>query len=264
MEKSQFSFSELYSCVLKATYPIEVKDRTIEPGEVIASFDKIKLSSIAEVMNVFRASGGWDNRAHVFWEPTQEVDLTFSQGVFNETQFSLLNNSKLLEKKSGEEILLSQMESLESDENGQLTFRYEPIANLFIYEKETGKKLTYKKVSEKVYSIGAPYKEVFVSYDFNYNKGASVFLVGRRLTEGYLSLEAKTRVKDDKDGRTRTGIIKIPKLKLMSDLSLVLGKSATPISGDFKAVAVPVGARGVHKAMEFFILEDDIDEDTDY
>ena len=95
MEKSQFSFSELYSCVLKATYPIEVKDRTIEPGEIIASFDKIKLSSIAEVMNVFRASGGWDNRAHVFWETTQEVDLTFSQGVFNETQFSLLNNSKL-------------------------------------------------------------------------------------------------------------------------------------------------------------------------
>jgi hypothetical protein len=38
---SDLNFKELYSVSLKATYPIEVGNRLIEPGEVIAFFDKI-------------------------------------------------------------------------------------------------------------------------------------------------------------------------------------------------------------------------------
>jgi hypothetical protein len=47
--------------------------------------------------------------------------------------------------------------------------------------------------------------------------------VGRRLIEGYLRLEGKTRLKDDNTGQVVTGLIVIPRLKLMSDLSMRLG-----------------------------------------
>ena len=86
-------------------------------------------------------------------------------------------------------------------------------------------------------------------------------VIGQELVKGYLSLEARTRVKDDITGHTKTGIIKIPQLKLMSDLSMRLGENATPLMGSFKAIGYPVGSRGDTKVMEILFLEDDIDSD---
>jgi hypothetical protein len=57
--------------------------------------------------------------------------------------------------------------------------------------------------------------------------------IGRELISGFISLEGKTRVKDDITGQTKTGIIKIPKLKIMSSLSMVLGTNANPVVGSF-------------------------------
>jgi hypothetical protein len=85
--------------------------------------------------------------------------------------------------------------------------------------------------------------------------------IGRELISGFISLEGKTRVKDDITGQTKTGIIKIPKLKLMSDLSIRLGKDATPTVGRLSAVAVPDGRKGNKKVMEILFLNDDIDSD---
>ena len=57
--------------------------------------------------------------------------------------------------------------------------------------------------------------------------------MGKQLIPGFLRLEGKTRVKDDISGKVRTGIIEIPKLKLMSDLSMRLGKNANPVAANF-------------------------------
>ena len=51
-----------------------------------------------EIKNTITANGGWDNRAHVWWTTTKEVDLSFTQGVFSKEQFSLLTGSKMLKK----------------------------------------------------------------------------------------------------------------------------------------------------------------------
>jgi len=50
--------------------------------------------------------------------------------------------------------------------------------------------------------------------------------VGEKLIKGYLQLEGKTRVKDDITGKTHTAILRIPRLKLVSDLSMRLGREA--------------------------------------
>ena len=85
--------------------------------------------------------------------------------------------------------------------------------------------------------------------------------IGRPLVAGYLSLTGKMRVKDDTTGKVVTGIIKIPKLRLMSDLSMRVGSDAIPQVGRLDAVAVPEGVRGQSKVMEFILLNDDIDAD---
>jgi hypothetical protein len=143
-----------------------------------------------------------------------------------------------------------------------------PYGKVFIYnskgervdsliESIEGKIITFDGIKN--------YEELICDYDYYYkpeeDKKISELIIGQELVKGYLSLEARTRVKDDVTGHTRTGIIKIPQLKLMSDLSMRLGNNAPPQMGTFKAVGYPVGSRGDSKVMEILFLEDDIDSD---
>lgn len=255
------SFKELYSVELKSTYPMEIKGVQIEEGETVAAFDNIQIANFNEVKSFTNASGGFDNRARVSWDVTKEVQLNFIQGVFSQTQFALMNNANLLSRKEEDNLLISQTEKKESNEEGVIELKNIPQDKLFIYDAITGLKLLYTKVDDKHYNINHPYKDVIVRYYYNYIGKAEIMEVGKKLTEGYLYLEGRTRIKDGQVGSTKTGIIKIPRLKLISGLSMRLGKNAAPVAGAFSAIAHPTGSRGNTKAMEFIYLDDDIDSD---
>jgi hypothetical protein len=82
--------------------------------------------------------------------------------------------------------------------------------------------------------------------------------IGQKLIGGFLLLEGKTRVKDDITGKTRTAILRIPRLKLVSDLSMRLGREAGPFLANFAAVGYP-GLGKDKTVMEMLFLNDDID-----
>lgn len=255
-----FSFKELEPCYLKATYPIEIGNRTIESGEVLAQFDKIQVAGLQNLIERKSANGGFDNRGHVFWESTKEIDLRFSQGVFSKLQFALLSNSKLVKIGEKEKVPVTKTESKESNENG--IFELEQVPNkLFLYNKETGDKITEFTQNEKEIIIAAPFLEVLAQYTYDYAGGGEVVKIGSNLFSGYIELEGRTRVKDDTTGHVVTGLIRIPRLKLMSDLSIRLGAQANPVVANFNAVGVPVGSRGNSYVSEFFFLNNDVDSD---
>ena len=135
-------------CYLKATYPIEIGNKTIETKEVIAKFDKIQIAGLDEIKRLVSANGGFDNRPHVFWETTKEIDLNFSQGIFSKDQFALMTNSKLFEIEEGKPVLITKMETLESDEENKIYLKEIPV-DLFIYEKENSFIFPPKKKTEK-------------------------------------------------------------------------------------------------------------------
>ena len=85
--------------------------------------------------------------------------------------------------------------------------------------------------------------------------------IGNKLTGQFLQLEGKTRVKDDTNGIVTTGLLVIPKFRLMSGLSIVLGAQAAPISARFTGVGLPVGTRGNTRVCEFYFLNTDVDSD---
>ena len=62
----EFSLKDIDDVVLKATYKIEVGNRTIEPGEIIAAFDHLELNNYHEVVKTTTAHGGFDDRARVW------------------------------------------------------------------------------------------------------------------------------------------------------------------------------------------------------
>ena len=258
---NELNFKELYSVSLKATYPIEVGGRLIVPGETVASFDKVQIANFQEIKNVTSANGGYGNQSLIFWESTKEVKVSFTQGVFSKTQFALMSNSQLIENMGKEIVSINMREEFESDNLGEINIGRTLREPIFIYDKETGEKITDWTYTEKIIYLNQQYKEVIVDYWYDYNNGFTTMRVGRPLTTGFLSLIGKTRIKDDTTGKVVTGIIKIPKLRLMSDLSIRVGSDAIPQVGRLDAVAVPEGARGQQKVMEIIFLNDDIDAD---
>jgi hypothetical protein len=170
-------------------------------------------------------------------------------------------NAKFLVNDGDSTVLVNCRETLETNEKGVATSKHPIHEPVFVYNKETGEKITNFTRNGNNLILNQSYLEVVVDYYYNYDNGYTVFSIGRALTNGYLSLEGKTRVKDDITGQVTTGIIKIPKLKLLSNLSMRLGQDAIPLVGRLDAVAVPTGERGQKKVMELLFLNDDIDSD---
>lgn len=259
-----FGAKELYQVVLKTTYPIEVGNRKIETGEAICVFDRIQIAGLQNIVSKTSANGGFDNRARVIWEDIKEMNFSFSQGTFSKTHFALLENSQLIENKEDEKpIPIFQTENLESDENGLIILSKEPIKNTcFLYNRDTGEKIEeIEWVSNNEIKIDNSFLNVCINYDYLYKNGAKIITVGRRLITGFLSLEGKMRLKDDNNGQVTTGIIRIPKLKLMSDLSIRLGQGATPLLTSFNAVGYPIGSKGKKEVYSIIFLDEDIDSD---
>lgn len=261
MAENEFSLKELYNVSLKATYPIEIGGRSIKEGETICYFDSIQISNFQEVKSYVTAHGGYDDRPHVWWETTKEINFIMERGIFSKTQFALLSNSKLITINQEEKILVPEREKLETNELGRFTIKEYPAGPIFVYDLETGERVEVTRFYEKTYNTNLPYKTLIVDYNYNYENGGSVVNIGQRLIKGYLRLEGRTKIKDDITGQVHTGIIIIPKLKLMSDLSMRLGENATPMVGQIRAKLFPDGERTDSRVIEMYFLNDDIDSD---
>ena len=263
---NEFGIQELYFVQLKSTYPIEIKGKEIAAGEVIAAFDNIQISNFQEIHKEVAAQGGYQNRKLVIWNRTEGVNLIFTQGIFSKTQFALMNNSRLIEVGNNQIVRIAQRDELETDDEGKITLTHTPIdAWIFVYNKETGEKLTgLTFIDEKTLQTPLVYKDVIVDYEYGYDNGVSASFIGEDIFEGYVTLEGRTRIKDDITGETHTAIIYIPKLKITSDFNLTLGQNAQPMVGKFSGTALSVGEEKRLRALEIYFLEDDIDKDSEW
>ena len=258
---TEFALKELTDLTLKATYPIEMEGRKFETGEVIARFDKIQIANFKEITSRKTANGGKSNPALIIWEDPREIQINFTQGIFSKRQFALLSNSKLIHKAPEEEILVSSHLKRESDEEGKIYLGKKRIANVFVYDANTFEKIqpTNIDLENGVIIIDSTYRDVEVDFQYYYQNEVTVMSVGQRLVEGFLLLEGKTRVKDDITGKTHTAILRIPRLKLVSDLSMRLGREAGPLLANFAAVGYPPKGGKDKMVMELLFLNDDID-----
>lgn len=262
--EQEFGMKELYFAQLKTTSNIEIDGKYLAPGEVIATFDKIQISHFKEIEQYIAAVGGYENREWVIWRRPKELDLVFTQGIFNKSQFALMTNARL-GKLTTEVLGIGQRDFVETDENSRITLTHAPYRGkpIFIYKVENGEKVldcTMYSENQIQTSLEA-YTNVIVDYTYVYDSNISELTIGQEMINGFLTFEGRTRVKDDITGDTRTGIIKIPKLKLTSDLSISLGTNANPQVGRFDAKAMPIGDRGQTRLMEFYFLSNDIDSD---
>lgn len=268
----QFNFKELYDVVLKPITAIQVGDKRIEPYETFTYFDKIQVGNFQEIAKTASATGGKGNATHIVWRSSKEMKVSLTQGVFSERQMLAMSNANILNVSDNAEALVWQREedlmpaktSMTLENDTEPTFGnfykllYQPVHNecFFVYDA-VGNKVEYKYTEEpdKIYveQGGA------LTFDYFYTAPLEqIISIGEEWFKGYFMLSAKTTIKDDTTGRTKTGIINIPKLKIMSSLQIQAGKDAYPMVQTVDLTAYPVSINGITTIMEFVSLQQDV------
>lgn len=251
-----FSFLQLNNCFIRTL----CKTSKLEEGEVIAKFDNIQVAGLDGIYTYKTAHGGYLDKPRVFWNSPKELNLNFTQGTFSKDQLSLCLNSKLYTKLNSEDIPIMTQEILESDENGIINLSHSPSSAVFVYDYDTGAKITFQLDGRQI-SILEKYKKVICNYEYFYATNISLIKVGQECYPGYVSLSAETVIKDE-SGIVTTGIIKIPRMKIVTpNLNIRLGKNTSPVAASFSALGIPTGSRGNEYIYEFLLLDTDLNSD---
>ena len=101
----------------------------------------------------------------------------------------------------------------------------DPVVNYEFKSKETGQKIHNFQIYQNRIFLQEQAKEVIVDYTFTYEDKIKVIEVGNRLLNGFLRLDGKMSIKDERSGKVTTGIMEMPKIRLSSDLAIQLGSS---------------------------------------
>lgn len=111
---------------------------------------------------------------------------------------------------------------------------------IFCYDQETGKRIENFQIYQNRLFFQESYRNIMIDYTFNYEDKIKVIEVGNRLFNGFLRLDGKMSVKDEKSGVVSTALLELPKIKLSSSLSMRLGKNYNSSTvSDFYFVGYP-------------------------
>lgn len=263
MDEKNFALTELYDISINAIVPVTIGERSFEAGESILFFDSLQLTSLFEIKDRRAARGGRYNIDYVVWERTTGAEFICEHGVVSERFLSILSNSKIA-TYAEDTVTVPKREVLESDEDGVITLSQTPITNgFFIYDGE------YNKLASSAYSLTddvisglKAFTYYTISYNFIHTSTAKALMVGQRLFNGYYSVTAKMRLKDDTAGTPTTAIVEIPRVRIVSDLSMRLGSYVSSNVSTFRISGEPVGQRGMEYVCRIIFLDSDIDAES--
>ena len=219
---------ELYSVELKTTFNLEIGGRTFAPGETVLQFPIV--CSYQFLMNrKLREAHVVDMETQNLYHGMIQMEQPFicEKGVASQLSMAIMANSKLVEKLPNT-ATIPFSETLESDVDGELILKFNALDNKFFIHAPDGTIPTYTKTynsgTDKTTITGlTAYTTYTISYLFTYTGDSNILNIGQRLFNGYLELTARMRLKDDTTGTDTTGILIIPTVRLVSDLSMRLG-----------------------------------------
>lgn len=249
---------ELYDVSIRLNRPVELSNRKYNINETILSFKTVELAQIQERKREVQARGGTNNNPLINWEIDKEMNFAVQHGVLSPVSWSLLSNSQMKEPKFKSVCFKEEVKTIEDDRYCYVELKYcpnscevklgaqpnpdnEPLPMgrredlmlkpllptktkwIYVYDNETGLPVYEFQIYGNKLFFNKPYREVTVDYTFTYEDKIKVIEVGNRLLNGFLRLDGKMSVKDEKSGEVTTAILELPKIKLSSNLSMRLG-----------------------------------------
>lgn len=259
MNDNFVGIKELYDVNIRLLQPLEIGNKKYDINESILSFQKAEVAQVQEHKRTVQARGGYHNPALVNWEIDQEVSFAITHGVLSPVSWALLSNSKIKNPTYKSVQYQEQIHVVDNNNYLIADLKYFPNAleklgaqpnpNLepmpmgrrpelllkplppsktkwiFVYDMETGRKIKNFQIYKNRLFLQEPAKQIFVDYTFTYEDKIKVIEVGNRLFNGFLKLDGKMSVKDERSGEVSTAILELPKIKLSSNFSLRLGSS---------------------------------------
>ena len=286
-----FGVKELYEVVLRAKVPMHFGDRYVEEGEPVLYFENISMSLLTQQTSPIMARGGWANLPRVIWEDRSEVTFTLSEGVMSSISMGILLSANVTKTEKENPLYVSKREGPFSlvpyqDEEGERKVLYllnEPILYpdkktfIFEYTRDVAQRKVYGKIvgdkdalgrtrvaifEDKECKINADEnKEYIVDYYYKYNNDALLYTIQKERFNGLFTLEGKFYSKDENEGLNYSNLIYMPKVRVVSDISLRLGERADPTVSVFNIIGLPenTGNNKNGLIMEITRLSDDIE-----
>jgi hypothetical protein len=85
-----------------------------------------------------------------------------------------MSNSNLVSNNGEQIIPINTREEFESDENGLITIERTLREPIFVYDKETGKKIKDWSITENGILLKDAYKQVVIDYYYDYDNGCTI------------------------------------------------------------------------------------------
>lgn len=266
---------ELYDVNLRLTQPLDIGGQKFNINEAILSFKTAEIAQIQEQKRHIEARGGYNNNLLIDWEIDKEMNFGMSHGVLSPRSWAILSNSQIKNPQFKSVGITEELHIIEDEKYSYVQLKYlpnccdikmgaqpnpefEPLPMgrrkelmlkplppsktkwIFCYDMETGAAIKDFQIYYDKLFFQKSYREVLVDYTFTYEDKIKVLEVGNRLLNGFLRLDGKMSVKDEKSGEVTTAILEMPRIKLSSSLSMRLGKNydASTVS-DFYFVGYP-------------------------
>lgn len=260
---------------IRLNNPIDIAGKKYDMNEAILVFKTAELAQITENKTNVSAKGGYHNPALVNWEVDKEINFGITHGVLSPIGWSILSNSNIESQKNKSVNYCESLKTVDDEDYCYIDLKYcpnhcidkmgiqgnpcnEPLSMgrrpelmlkplppskekyIFCYDGDTGLRIHEFEIYQNRIFFRQTYHSVMVDYTFNYDSEIKTIQVGNRLFNGFLRLDGKMSVKDEKSGEVSTAILEIPKIKLSSSLSLRLGKNCDEaIVSDFYFTGYP-------------------------
>lgn len=263
----ELGIKNLERVCIKTKNEVAFGDRLLEAGEPVIYFDNLQIALLSENVRPIMARGGWHNEPRVIWEDRQETTFAFSNGTVNTISFNLLLGANMLDKV--DDNILPYNEVIMLDEKGKGYLKYLPILNDMEY-KNFFFTYDFNNIQGRISPISIDglkidfgkefaYQTVMCDYYFEYKKDIITYSMNRERFTNLYTLEATFQMKDENEGLLRTGYLRMPKIRILSNINLRMGERADPMVSTFRVIAQPETKEGRDDVVcEIQYLDEDI------
>lgn len=263
----ELGIKNLERICIKTKNEVAFGDRLLEAGEPVLYFDNTQISLLSEGSRAIMARGGWRNEPLVIWEDREQVTFQFANGTVNTTSLNLLLGAKMLTK--ADDNILPFNEIIELDESGKGYLKFEPIEGdeeykmfFFTYSySNIQQRLRPAAIRGKQIDFGSELSNcvVMCDYYFTYKNDIITYSMNRERFNNLYILEATFQMKDENDGLIRTGFLRMPKVRILSNINLRMGERVDPMVSTFRIIAQPESKDGREDVVcEIQYLDEDI------
>ena len=240
----EMGIKDLERVCIKTRNDIVLGNRKLEAGEPVLYFENIQISLLNEIVTPIFARGGWGNSPFVIWEDRNETTFSFSCGTMNPISFNLLLGADMLEKENGDILFYNQI--IELNENGEGELKFSPLLSqknfYYIYERgNIQKRINPISIENNKIIFGKeyPYNNIMCDYYFTYDNNNIIYQLKRERFNNLYFLEATFFMKDENDGILHSGLLIMPKVKIISNINLKVGQNTSPMVSNFNIIAMP-------------------------